>query len=41
MSKTSRPYDPNQMFLMPASMRDWLPSGHLAYLISNLVALPG
>jgi transposase len=37
VSKTFRPYDPEQMFLMPASMRDWLPSGHLAYFISDVV----
>ena len=37
MSKTFRPYEPDQMFLMPALMRDWLPSGHLAYFISDVV----
>ena len=37
MSKTFRPYDPEQMFLMPASMRDWLPGNHLAYFISDVV----
>lgn len=37
MSKTFRPYEPDQDFLMPASMRDWLPSDHLAYFISDLV----
>ena len=37
MSKTFRPYDPEQMFLMPASMRDWLPANHLAYFISDVV----
>ena len=37
MSKAFRPYDSDQIFLMPASMRDWLPSGHLAYFISDLV----
>jgi transposase len=37
MSKTFRPFDPEQMFLMPASMRDWLPANHLAYFISDLV----
>ena len=37
MSKTFRPYKPNQLFLMPASMRDWLPSDHLAYFISDVV----
>jgi len=37
MSKTFRPYDPDQMFLMPISMRDWLPVDHLAYFISDVV----
>src|SRR5271169_5181147 len=37
VSKTLRPYDPDQTFLMPASMREWLPSDHLAYFISDLV----
>ena len=37
MSKTFRPYDPDQDFLMPASMRDWLPVEHLAHFISDVV----
>ncbi len=37
MSKTFRPYDPNQAFLMPASLQDWLPKDHLAYFISDVV----
>jgi len=37
MSKTYRPYEPDQMFFMPASMRDWLPGNHLAYFISDMV----
>ena len=37
MSKTYRPYEPNQMFLMPPSVKDWLPSGHLAHFITDLV----
>ena len=37
MSKTFRPYEPDQDFLMPASMRDWLPADHLAYFISDVV----
>ena len=37
MSKTFRPYEPDQISLMPASMRDWLPSDHLAYFISDIV----
>ena len=37
MSKTFRPYDPEQMFLMPTSMQDWLPANHLAYFVSDIV----
>ncbi len=37
MSKVFRPYDSDQLFLMPVSMREWLPCGHLAYFISDLV----
>ncbi len=37
MSKTFRSYDPDQMFLMPVSMREWLPGGHLAYFVSDVV----
>jgi len=36
MSKTFRAYDPDQVFLMPASLQDWLPKGHLAYFISDV-----
>lgn len=37
MSKTYRPYDPDQMFLMPPSVKDWLPTGHLAHFVADLV----
>ena len=37
MSKTFRPYEPEQISLMPASMREWLPSDHLSYFISDVV----
>jgi transposase len=37
MSKTFRPYEPEQSFLMPVSMREWLPCSHLAYFITDLV----
>ncbi len=37
MSKTFRLYEPEQMLLMPASLRDWLPEDHLAYFISDVV----
>lgn len=37
MAKTYRCYEPDQMFLMPPSLRDWLPEDHLAYFVSDLV----
>lgn len=37
MSKTYRPYDPDQAYLLPPSPRDWLPEDHLAYFILDLV----
>ncbi len=37
MSKTYRPYNPDQEYLLPPSMRDWLPDGHLAYFISDTI----
>ncbi|MDI6871267.1 MAG: hypothetical protein QME79_07915 [Bacillota bacterium] len=30
-SKTYKPYNPDQLFLLPPSLKDWLPEGHLAY----------
>jgi transposase len=29
--------EPNQDFLLPPSMREWLPEGHLAYFINDTV----
>ena len=37
MSKTFRPYEPDQSFLMPVSMREWLPGDHLTYFITDVV----
>jgi len=37
MSKTYRPYNPDQQFLMPPSMRAWLPEGHLSYFVSDTI----
>jgi transposase len=37
MSKTFRPYEPDQMLLMPPSLADWLPEQHLARFVSDLV----
>ena len=35
--KTFKPYDPDQMFLLPPALRDWLPEGHLALFVSDIV----
>ena len=32
-----RPYEPEQEMLLPASLQDWLPKGHLAYFIGDTV----
>ena len=32
-----RSYDPNQSTLMPPSLHDWLPKGHLAYFVRETV----
>lgn len=37
VAKTFRPYDPNQILLLPPSLDDWLPEGHLARFVSELV----
>jgi transposase len=35
--KTYRPYEPDQMLLLPPSIKEWLPAGHLAHFISETV----
>jgi transposase len=37
MAKTYRPYLPDQDFLLPPSLRHWLPEDHLVYFVSDLV----
>src|ERR1035437_10257688 len=37
MGKTYRAYLPGQDFLLPPSLRDWLPEDHLAYFVSDVV----
>jgi len=37
MSKTYRPYEPDQMFLMPPSLTDWLPAGHIVYFVREIL----
>lgn len=37
MSKTYRPYEPEQLLLLPPSVKDWLPVGHLAHFVSDVI----
>jgi transposase len=37
MAKPYRLYLPDQDFLLPPSLQDWLPEGHLAYFVSDMV----
>jgi transposase len=37
MAKTYRPYVPEQDLLLPPSLREWLPEGHLAFFVSDLI----
>src|ERR1700722_14030463 len=37
MSKTYKPYQPEQDLLLPPSLKDWLPEKHLAYFVSDVV----
>lgn len=36
-TKEYRPYSPHQLLMLPPSLQEWLPDGHLAYFISDLV----
>ena len=37
MAKTFRPYAPDQMLLLPPSLREWLPEDHPVYFVNDLV----
>lgn len=37
MSTSSVPYQPDQQYLLPCALQEWLPQGHLAYFISGTV----
>src|SRR5712692_6392347 len=37
MGKSYRPYLPDQEFLLPPSLRDWLPEKHLVYFVSDVI----
>jgi transposase len=35
--KTFRPYDPDQLLLLPPALQDWIPEGHLSRFVSEVV----
>jgi len=37
MSKTYRPWNPDQDWLLPPSPREWLPEGDLVYFMLDVV----
>jgi transposase len=37
MAKSFRPYEPDQLLLLPPALGDWVPEGHLARFVSDLV----
>ena len=37
VGKTFRPWEPKKLFALPPSPMDWLPEGHLAYFMLELV----
>jgi len=40
VDKTFRRFDPGQQFLLPPSLDEWLPQGHLARFVAGLVTAP-
>jgi len=38
VTKTYRPYNPKQAYLLPPSPSEWLPEGHLAHFVMDVVA---
>jgi hypothetical protein len=36
-TRTFRPYEPDDLWLLPPSPRDWLPEDHRAYFVADLV----
>jgi len=38
MSKTFRPWNPEQTLLLPPSPVDWLPENHLVFFLLDLAA---
>ena len=37
MAKTFRPYEPDQLLLLPPALADWVPEDHLARFVSDVV----
>jgi len=37
MGRTFRPYQPDQLLVLPPSLQEWLPADHLAYFVSEVV----
>ena len=37
MPTTYRPYEPDQLLLLPPSLKEWLPESHLAWFVSDAV----
>lgn len=37
MAKTFRPYQPDQLLMLPPSLQEWLPEDHEAYFVSDAV----
>jgi transposase len=37
MDKTYRPYDPDQLLLLPPALQDWLPGEHVIFFLSDVV----
>ena len=37
-TRTFREYEPDQILLLPPSLREWLPDNHLAYFVLDVVA---
>lgn len=37
LDRTFRPYEPDQLLLLPPSLGEWLPADHLAYFVSDVV----
>jgi hypothetical protein len=35
--KTFKPCNPDQLYLLPSTLRDWLPEGYLALFIGDMV----